>query len=159
MSFDDHFIPFQSFHFQKTLVGYDTLCSFWKYDDGESGKWSSQGCHLVYNNESGVLCECNHLTNFAVLMSPYVAVSFLHDKLLSHVRMILSSANLDLLLCWCSDQSGSLFAGRNTWSDTWVDIHHRVPVVYCWMHHNHLSLFAMLEVSKLSCLVFAVFLA
>ena len=33
-----------------------------------SGRWSQDGCRLVYGNRSHTVCECDHLTNFAVLM-------------------------------------------------------------------------------------------
>jgi len=39
-------------------------CVFWDYT---SSMWNSSGCH--YSNYKGLhSCECNHLTNFAVLM-------------------------------------------------------------------------------------------
>ena len=37
-----------------------------------SGNWSTRGCHMN-NNKSSVsrtVCECNHLTHFAILLSP-----------------------------------------------------------------------------------------
>ena len=46
------------------------LCSYW---DFVAGNWSQEGCTLerVLSNDR-ILCSCNHLTNFAMLM-----VSFL----------------------------------------------------------------------------------
>ncbi|KAK3581721.1 hypothetical protein CHS0354_023408 [Potamilus streckersoni] len=48
------------------------VCSFWKFnaDGNDSGAWSSQGCKLVSTNDDTTVCECDHLTNFAILMSP-----------------------------------------------------------------------------------------
>jgi len=40
-----------------------------------SGGWSSEGCELVSVSDSRVTCSCNHLTNFAVLLSISPAVS------------------------------------------------------------------------------------
>lgn len=34
----------------------------------EVGDWSQDGCILRYKNFTHVKCQCNHLTNFAILM-------------------------------------------------------------------------------------------
>ncbi|XP_076332623.1 latrophilin Cirl-like isoform X8 [Tachypleus tridentatus] len=44
----------------------DPQCVFW---DFETSDWSSQGCSVVSFNISHTVCSCNHLTNFAVLMT------------------------------------------------------------------------------------------
>lgn len=43
-------------------------CSYWEQslDDGYGG-WSEEGCELIRENGDEVVCECNHLTNFAIL--------------------------------------------------------------------------------------------
>ncbi|XP_060590679.1 adhesion G protein-coupled receptor L2-like [Ruditapes philippinarum] len=46
----------------------DQLCSFWNFSLGFSGAWSQEGCSLKEKNNTHVTCQCNHLTNFAVLM-------------------------------------------------------------------------------------------
>ena len=33
-----------------------------------NGAWSSEGCTLVEDSTETSTCDCNHLTNFAVLM-------------------------------------------------------------------------------------------
>lgn len=33
------------------------------------GHWSDEGCEVKSSNEHNTTCECNHLTNFAILMS------------------------------------------------------------------------------------------
>ena len=40
-------------------------CVFWNFTTNE---WSEDGCRLVDNNRLYSICECNHLTNFAILM-------------------------------------------------------------------------------------------
>ncbi|XP_041462715.1 serine-rich adhesin for platelets-like [Lytechinus variegatus] len=50
-------------------------CVFWDFeaDDGY-GNWSSEGCQLVGTDngtDDEFRCQCNHLTNFAVLMDIY----------------------------------------------------------------------------------------
>ena len=47
-------------------------CSFW---DFEGKMWSTQGCSVLYINSSHTSCHCNHLTNFAVLVSRSPVVS------------------------------------------------------------------------------------
>ena len=41
-------------------------CVYWDY---VSNAWSDQGCHAVMSNVTHTQCSCNHLTNFALLMS------------------------------------------------------------------------------------------
>lgn len=38
--------------------------------NGEIPEWSSNGCGIASFTDNEVVCTCNHLTNFAVLMSP-----------------------------------------------------------------------------------------
>ncbi|XP_012280589.1 latrophilin Cirl isoform X2 [Orussus abietinus] len=40
-------------------------CVFWDYI---MSAWSEEGCHLHRSNATHTVCQCNHLTNFAVLM-------------------------------------------------------------------------------------------
>ncbi|XP_020707025.2 latrophilin Cirl isoform X2 [Athalia rosae] len=40
-------------------------CVFWDYI---MSAWSEEGCHIHATNFTHTVCECNHLTNFAVLM-------------------------------------------------------------------------------------------
>lgn len=40
-------------------------CVFWNFTSSE---WSEDGCKLVDNNRLYSICECDHLTNFAILM-------------------------------------------------------------------------------------------
>ncbi|KAL6468916.1 hypothetical protein MHYP_G00224400 [Metynnis hypsauchen] len=47
-------------------------CVFWKMShNSEQGSWSTEGCNTSRNNTDFV-CECNHLSFFAVLVSPDV---------------------------------------------------------------------------------------
>ncbi|CAH3166343.1 unnamed protein product [Porites lobata] len=46
-------------------------CVFWKWNRSypNNGSWSGDGCSLVKTNGSHVVCTCNHLTNFAILIN------------------------------------------------------------------------------------------
>ncbi|KAK3090794.1 hypothetical protein FSP39_014692 [Pinctada imbricata] len=44
-------------------------CAFWDIDkSGSSGTWSSRGCSVIETSDISTTCQCNHFTNFAVLM-------------------------------------------------------------------------------------------
>nr|XP_022309930.1 uncharacterized protein LOC111115470 [Crassostrea virginica] len=51
-----------------SLSGMRPLCVSWNFS---TKKWSEQGCILVKRDIKGTICECDHLTNFAILMRPY----------------------------------------------------------------------------------------
>ena len=40
-------------------------CGFWEAD---AQVWSTDGCSITSDNQTGVVCTCNHLTDFAVLV-------------------------------------------------------------------------------------------
>ncbi|XP_056261303.1 uncharacterized protein LOC130187595 isoform X2 [Seriola aureovittata] len=54
----------------------DTLgnpqCVFWNFSlfDGLGG-WDGEGCELVVDGNETITCNCNHLTSFSILMSPF----------------------------------------------------------------------------------------
>ncbi|VDI67087.1 Hypothetical predicted protein [Mytilus galloprovincialis] len=45
------------------------ICSFWNFDLPNGGNWATDGCETAYMNDSVTECRCNHLTNFAVILS------------------------------------------------------------------------------------------
>ncbi|XP_054426252.1 adhesion G-protein coupled receptor G5 [Pteronotus mesoamericanus] len=59
-----------SFWHNQSLEGYTMTCVFWK--EGASkhywGVWSPEGCRTEKPSNSQVICRCNHLSYFAVLM-------------------------------------------------------------------------------------------
>ncbi|XP_077408951.1 adhesion G-protein coupled receptor F1-like [Vanacampus margaritifer] len=80
----------------------DTLgnpqCVFWNFSlfDGLGG-WDEEGCELVVREDETVTCQCDHLTSFSILMSPF----FLDSDLLSFITFIgvgISMASLVLCL-------------------------------------------------------------
>ncbi|XP_050000472.1 adhesion G-protein coupled receptor G5 isoform X2 [Alexandromys fortis] len=59
-----------SFWHNRSLEGYTVTCVFWKEGASQHswGAWSPEGCYTEQPSPSQVLCRCNHLTYFAVLM-------------------------------------------------------------------------------------------
>ncbi|XP_036897534.1 adhesion G-protein coupled receptor G5 [Sturnira hondurensis] len=59
-----------SFWHNASLENYTMTCVFWK--EGASkrhwGDWSPEGCRTEHPSDSQVLCRCDHLSYFAVLM-------------------------------------------------------------------------------------------
>ncbi|XP_078091002.1 adhesion G protein-coupled receptor E3-like isoform X2 [Mustelus asterias] len=47
----------------------DVKCVYWKRTAVDSF-WSSEGCTMFGVNQTHVMCQCNHLTSFAILMAP-----------------------------------------------------------------------------------------
>ena len=46
-----------------------SMCVFWDFElQNGVGDWSTEGCIFVGIENDRVVCQCNHLTNFAVLM-------------------------------------------------------------------------------------------
>ena len=43
----------------------DKRCGYWNLT---SNDWSFEGCDLIVENEDLTICQCDHLTNFGVIM-------------------------------------------------------------------------------------------
>ncbi|XP_065925841.1 adhesion G protein-coupled receptor B1-like [Magallana gigas] len=48
------------------------VCVSWDFN---LNKWSEEECTVNQTNRQRTVCQCNHLTNFAILMRPYTQVS------------------------------------------------------------------------------------
>ncbi|XP_061176026.1 uncharacterized protein LOC133184977 [Saccostrea echinata] len=47
-----------------------SVCVYWNFSSRNGlGGWDTDGCELVQSASNKITCQCNHLTNFAVLMS------------------------------------------------------------------------------------------
>lgn len=59
--------------------------------DGYGG-WSSEGCRIIGTNSDRVICECDHMTNFAIIFDPYAGnlkpKSTTHEKILGIISFI-----------------------------------------------------------------------
>ncbi|XP_067368493.1 adhesion G-protein coupled receptor D2 isoform X4 [Channa argus] len=47
------------------------VCAFWNFSlmQNHSSGWSSDGCRVTFSGSGTTSCQCNHTTNFAVLMN------------------------------------------------------------------------------------------
>nr|XP_034326973.1 uncharacterized protein LOC105329357 isoform X6 [Crassostrea gigas] len=64
-------------------------CVSW---DFTKSKWTEKGCNVKQSDHKETVCQCNHLTNFAILMRPYSPVIEDHQSLktMSLIGVILS---------------------------------------------------------------------
>ncbi|XP_064411316.1 adhesion G protein-coupled receptor F5-like [Latimeria chalumnae] len=80
----------------------DPQCVFW---DFSQNKWNSQGCTPEEKNER-VICSCNHLTSFSILMSPtFIDVPYVSTITVIGVAISIASLVLCLIiegLVWTS---------------------------------------------------------
>ncbi|XP_072561300.1 adhesion G protein-coupled receptor E5 isoform X3 [Paramormyrops kingsleyae] len=72
------------------------VCVFWNASLGGGG-WSPVGCTMVTSNPNHTICNCTHLSSFAVLMALYDIEDTFELQLISWVGLFLSL--LCLLLC------------------------------------------------------------
>ncbi|KAK7489003.1 hypothetical protein BaRGS_00019807, partial [Batillaria attramentaria] len=72
-------------------------CQFLDYSTNSRGAWSTRGCKVVTSNRTTTQCSCDHLTNFAVLMSPY-RPGATHTEVLSIITIVGCSISIFCLL-------------------------------------------------------------
>ncbi|CAL7946106.1 unnamed protein product [Xylocopa violacea] len=74
-------------------------CVFWDYI---LSAWSEEGCEIRKTNETHTICECNHLTNFAVLMDVHaVRLDIAHQvalQIITYIGCIISVVCLILAI-------------------------------------------------------------
>ncbi|KAK7175770.1 hypothetical protein R3I93_000134 [Phoxinus phoxinus] len=75
------------------------LCVFWHLDGDGRGNWRTDGCETSINNGDFV-CSCNHLSFFAVLISPQIPEGshIIHLNYISYVGSALSIAFTALMI-------------------------------------------------------------
>ncbi|XP_057293625.1 uncharacterized protein LOC130622207 [Hydractinia symbiolongicarpus] len=55
------------------------LCSYWDFTKPNGGEWSTKGCQALNSTTSSqITCECNHLTNFAVIVPQKTVVKVVY---------------------------------------------------------------------------------
>ncbi|NWH57037.1 AGRG5 protein, partial [Geococcyx californianus] len=78
----------------------NATCVFWQpgAGTGGTGSWSREGCETTHR-EGTVICHCNHLTYFAVLLIPAGALSPAQLASLTHISTIGCSLSAAAILC------------------------------------------------------------
>ncbi|NXC95687.1 AGRF5 protein, partial [Certhia familiaris] len=69
-------------------------CVFWNFTlNNQRGDWDTRGCTTT---ESGndVICSCNHLTSFSILMSPDTSSELISENYISYVGLAISIVSL-----------------------------------------------------------------
>ncbi|XP_077972921.1 uncharacterized protein LOC120337160 isoform X4 [Styela clava] len=79
-------------------------CVFYNFpNNGGEGSWSAEGCHLnPVSTSTTTICDCNHLTNFAVIMDVYGTVEYFNEyqnMILQILTYIGCSLSIFGLLC------------------------------------------------------------
>lgn len=80
-------------HLREEGMG-NPACVFWDLD---TSAWSRAGCHVVETNRSRTVCECDHLTNFGLLMEEQNAPIVIHLPQF-HVEIIIGAVVLVLVI-------------------------------------------------------------
>ncbi|KAK3579673.1 hypothetical protein CHS0354_027128 [Potamilus streckersoni] len=65
--------------------------------DGD-GAWSTDGCNVVSRSSNGIVCECDHLTNFAILMTPSEMTDVEHNATLGIISVVGCAVSLACLM-------------------------------------------------------------
>ncbi|XP_050720073.1 adhesion G protein-coupled receptor L3-like isoform X7 [Eriocheir sinensis] len=75
-----------TFAMLRTVNVTNPACVFWDYT---TSSWSEEGCRVLRYNTSHTICQCDHLTNFAVLMDIHATpMSYPHHLALSIITYV-----------------------------------------------------------------------
>lgn len=90
-------LTFQHIQQDDAYIQYEIkpVCSYWDYDKTtyDGGFWSSDGCQVKSTNKTHTVCQCNHLTHFAILMDVYGVheqLSEVHEVILTVITIVCS---------------------------------------------------------------------
>ncbi|GFN97908.1 hypothetical protein PoB_002441400 [Plakobranchus ocellatus] len=65
---------------------FETSCEFWDYSANSGfGDWNPEGYENSKTEQGRIICQCNHLANFAVLMTFYDQTQLEHKKALGYI--------------------------------------------------------------------------
>eukprot|EP00794_Sanderia_malayensis_P003344 gene3344-3833_t len=94
-------------------------CVFWKFNSSDHGYWSNDGCKrfeskLKTTNNNDVICECNHLTNFAIIERTPLDGKRKPPKLfiLSLSLSVIIGCGISILFAFCTCISHLCFSGH-----------------------------------------------
>eukprot|EP00698_Gefionella_okellyi_P017461 TRINITY_DN5108_c0_g3_i1.p1 TRINITY_DN5108_c0_g3~~TRINITY_DN5108_c0_g3_i1.p1 ORF type:complete len:1422 (+),score=347.65 TRINITY_DN5108_c0_g3_i1:148-4266(+) len=82
-------------------------CRYW---DTISSAWSLSGCNSTYNAVTNLtMCSCNHLTDFALFVEPFVpTVLIVHMQLIGFTIAVIGAYLLGLMVIWCAERKERL---------------------------------------------------
>ncbi|XP_041463108.1 adhesion G-protein coupled receptor G6-like isoform X2 [Lytechinus variegatus] len=88
-----------SFVHQRPERAENPSCVFWDFTAaGGKGSWSTEGCIASQTSEDRTQCECDHLTNFAILMDIYgTTTTYDGDHLLALSIITFAGCTLSIL--------------------------------------------------------------
>ncbi|KAM6279775.1 adhesion G protein-coupled receptor F5 [Porphyrio hochstetteri] len=73
------------------------LCVFWNFTFSKhGGSWDTAGCNVT-EVEGDIMCSCNHLTSFSVLMSPDTSSQVIFEDYITYIGLAISI--LSLVVC------------------------------------------------------------
>lgn len=141
-------------HNQAYKDNYRPGCSFWDMHENKlGGEWSQEGCRVLFSDEESTICQCDHLTNFAVLMDVSgTKISKMHEMSLRAITYVGCTVSIFcLIVCFISFTIfRNLQSDRNT-------IHKNL--VMCLLLAELLFVFGIGQTGdKIVCAVIAAFL-
>ncbi|XP_074942765.1 adhesion G protein-coupled receptor F5 isoform X2 [Phalacrocorax aristotelis] len=68
-------------------------CVFWNFTLNHSGGWDTYGCTPT-EIEDHVICSCNHLTSFSILMSPDISSQTIIEDYITYIGLAISILSL-----------------------------------------------------------------
>ncbi|NWQ92264.1 AGRF5 protein, partial [Burhinus bistriatus] len=69
-------------------------CVFWNFTLNKRwGGWDTQGCTST-EEEDYVICSCNHLTSFSILMSPDISSQIISEDYITYIGLAISILSL-----------------------------------------------------------------
>ncbi|XP_072925166.1 adhesion G protein-coupled receptor E2-like isoform X1 [Hemitrygon akajei] len=75
---------------QEKEDGEEPECVYWS-NTKQRSVWLSDGCERIHSNQTHVICQCNHLTSFAVLMAPVqTEIDDWHLEMITYIGLIIS---------------------------------------------------------------------
>nr|XP_018668293.1 uncharacterized protein LOC100181704 [Ciona intestinalis] len=89
---------------KNTSVHCTMRCVFWKpklavVGNSSAGHWSTEGCKRIRSNNTHTECECDHLTNFAILMDVRgVQLDKINNEVLTYITWIGCSMSIVCLV-------------------------------------------------------------
>ncbi|XP_059482113.1 adhesion G protein-coupled receptor L2-like isoform X2 [Neocloeon triangulifer] len=71
-------------------------CAYWNESLGVNGEWDTAGCRLVNSSHWYTVCECNHLSSFALLMDVHEYIA--KDQIMEILSIVCSSLSVISLI-------------------------------------------------------------